>query len=188
MQMITDTVLASRDFAGLHFTVQLMYLKIFGLKLELTFPLQNIPKNRRETGGKISSLLTQVPTQTSFYRIVRGAFEFQGQNVQQLQSLCTTKYVAVKEQIITDVKSMKMGSPEDFSNFITAVIHEGSFDKLASFIDQAKKDTDAEIIVGETTTNRLDTLLSSYCNDKPSLLNNGNRIIRTSYYFRLRRC
>jgi 1-pyrroline-5-carboxylate dehydrogenase len=46
--------------------------------------------------------------------------------------------VAVKEQIITDVKSMKMGSPEDFSNFVTAV-HEGSFDKLASFIDQAKR-------------------------------------------------
>jgi 1-pyrroline-5-carboxylate dehydrogenase len=44
-----------------------------------------------------------------------------------------------KEQIITDVKSMKMGSPEDFSNFVTAVIHEGSFDKLASFIDQKKK-------------------------------------------------
>jgi 1-pyrroline-5-carboxylate dehydrogenase len=44
-----------------------------------------------------------------------------------------------KEQIITDVKSMKMGSPEDFSNFVTAVIHEGSFDKLASFIDQAKR-------------------------------------------------
>jgi 1-pyrroline-5-carboxylate dehydrogenase len=42
------------------------------------------------------------------------------------------------KQIITDVKSMKMGS-EDFSNFVTAVIHEGSFDKLASFIDQAKK-------------------------------------------------
>jgi hypothetical protein len=42
-------------------------------------------------------------------------------------SLCTTKYVAsCKEQIITDVKSMKMGSPEDFSNFVTAVIHEGS--------------------------------------------------------------
>jgi 1-pyrroline-5-carboxylate dehydrogenase len=58
-----------------------------------------------------------------------------------------------KEQIITDVKSMKMGSPEDFSNFVTAVIHEGSFDKLASFIDQAK-DTDAEIIVEGTTINQ----------------------------------
>jgi 1-pyrroline-5-carboxylate dehydrogenase len=54
----------------------------------------------------------------------------------------------VKSQLITDVKSIKMGSPEDFSNFVTAVIHEGSFDKLASYIDQAKKDSDAEIIVG----------------------------------------
>jgi 1-pyrroline-5-carboxylate dehydrogenase len=44
---------------------------------------------------------------------------------------------AVKEQIITDVKSMKMGSPEDFS-FCYCSIHEGSFDKLASFIDQKR--------------------------------------------------
>jgi 1-pyrroline-5-carboxylate dehydrogenase len=43
---------------------------------------------------------------------------------------------------------MKMGSPEDFGNFITAVIHEGSFNKLVSYIEQAKKDTDAEIIFG----------------------------------------
>ena len=41
-----------------------------------------------------------------------------------------------------------MGTPEDFSNFITAVIHEGSFNKLAGFIDQAKKDADAEILLG----------------------------------------
>ena len=41
-----------------------------------------------------------------------------------------------------------MGSPADLSNFITAVIHEGSFDKLASYIDQAKKDDDAEIVAG----------------------------------------
>jgi 1-pyrroline-5-carboxylate dehydrogenase len=54
----------------------------------------------------------------------------------------------VKERVIKDVKSFKMGSPEDTNNFITAVIHEGSFDKLAKFIDQAKTDTDAEIIVG----------------------------------------
>jgi 1-pyrroline-5-carboxylate dehydrogenase len=60
--MITDTVLASRDFAGLHFTVLLMYLKIFGLKLELTSHYKTYPRIVGETGGKISSLLTQVPT------------------------------------------------------------------------------------------------------------------------------
>mgnify|MGYP001414745680 CR=1 FL=1 len=47
-----------------------------------------------------------------------------------------------------DINSFKMGSPEDMSNFITAVIHEGSFDKIASFLDAAKKDTDVEIIIG----------------------------------------
>uniref|UniRef100_UPI00286D9AF7 aldehyde dehydrogenase family protein n=1 Tax=Flavobacterium sp. TaxID=239 RepID=UPI00286D9AF7 len=81
---------------------------------------------------------------------VRGAFEFQGQKC----SAASRAYIPkslwndVKSEIISDTKSMKIGSPEDFGNFITAVIHEGSFDKLASYIDQAKKDTDAEIIVG----------------------------------------
>ena len=82
--------------------------------------------------------------------ISRGAFEFQGQKC----SAASRAYVpsnmwdAVKKRVIEDVSSFKMGSPEDTSNFITAVIHEGSFDKLAKFIDQAKSDTNAEIIVG----------------------------------------
>jgi 1-pyrroline-5-carboxylate dehydrogenase len=58
---------------------------------------------------------------------------------------------------------MKMGSPEDFSNFITAVIHEGSFDKLASFIDQAKK-TDAEIIVGGNYDKSVGYFIEPYSN------------------------
>ena len=56
----------------------------------------------------------------------------------------------VKKQLIEDVNSLKIGAPDDFSNFVTAVIHEGSFDKLASFIEQAKKDDDAEILLGGT--------------------------------------
>ena len=54
----------------------------------------------------------------------------------------------VKEFLLEDINSFKMGSPEDMSNFITAVIHEGSFDKLAKYIDQAKEDSEAEIIAG----------------------------------------
>jgi 1-pyrroline-5-carboxylate dehydrogenase len=82
--------------------------------------------------------------------IVRGAFEFQGQKCSAASRAYVPQslWVAIKQQLITDVKSMKMGSPEDFGNFITAVIHEGSFDKVVGFIEQAKKDTDAEIIVG----------------------------------------
>jgi 1-pyrroline-5-carboxylate dehydrogenase len=106
-----------------HFTGS-THLKISGQKLEQNTPLQNIPKivgNWRKRFHHCS--LSANPKQVG---IVRGAFEFQGQNVQQLQDLCTKSlWPAIKEQIITDVKSMKMGSPEDFSNFITAVIHEG---------------------------------------------------------------
>jgi 1-pyrroline-5-carboxylate dehydrogenase len=54
---------------------------------------------------------------------------------------------------------MKMGSPEDMSNFITAVISEGSFDKLAK-ADQAKKDTDAEVIMGGNYDKSKGTLLN----------------------------
>ena len=82
--------------------------------------------------------------------IARGAFEFQGQKCSAASRCYVSKSIwnDVKNNLINDVNSFKMGSPEDMSNFITAVIHEGSFDKLASYIDQAKSDDNAEIIVG----------------------------------------
>ena len=150
--MITDTVLASPDFAGVHYTGSTFVFKEIWKKIGTQIhSYKTYPRIVGETGGKDfvvahpSANVKQVVT-----GITRGAFEFQGQKC----SAASRAYIpqslwpAVKEQLITDVKSMKMGSPEDFSNFITAVIHEGSFDKLASYIDQAKKDTDAEIILG----------------------------------------
>lgn len=150
--MITDTVLASPDFAGVHYTGSTFVFKEIWKKIGTNIhTYKTYPRIVGETGGKDfvlahpSANVKQVVT-----GITRGAFEFQGQKC----SAASRGYIpqslwpAVKEQLITDVKSMKMGSPEYFENFITAVIHEGSFDKLASFIDQAKKDKDAEIIVG----------------------------------------
>jgi len=150
--MITDTVLSSRDFAGIHFTGSTHVFKDIWAKIGTNIHhYKTYPRIVGETGGKdfIIAHPSANPKQVAT-GIVRGAFEFQGQKC----SAASRSYVprslwpAVKEQLITDTKSMKMGSPEDFGNFITAVIHEGSFDKLASFIDQAKKDADAEIIVG----------------------------------------
>jgi 1-pyrroline-5-carboxylate dehydrogenase len=151
-EMITNTVLESRDFAGVHFTGSTHVFKDIWAKIGTKIHhYKTYPRIVGETGGKDfvvahpSANVKQVAT-----GIVRGAFEFQGQKC----SAASRAYVpqslwpAIKEQLITDVKSMKMGSPEDFGNFITAVIHEGSFDKLVGFIEQAKKDTDAEIIVG----------------------------------------
>ena len=150
--MITDTVLASPDFAGVHYTGSTFVFKEIWSKIGTNIhKYKTYPRIVGETGGKDfvlahpSANVKQVST-----GIVRGAFEFQGQKC----SAASRGYVPqsmwpeLKKQLITDVKSMKMGSPEDFGNFITAVIHEGSFDKLASFIDQAKAATDAEIIVG----------------------------------------
>ncbi len=150
--MITDTVLASPDFAGVHYTGSTFVFKEIWKKIGNNIhTYKTYPKIVGETGGKDfivahpSANVKQVVT-----GITRGAFEFQGQKC----SAASRAYIpqslwpAVKEQLIIDVNSMKMGSPEDFGNFITAVIHEGSFDKLASFIDQAKKDADAEIVLG----------------------------------------
>jgi 1-pyrroline-5-carboxylate dehydrogenase len=83
--MITDTVLASRDFAGIHFTGSTHVFKDIWAKIELTSITIKHTQGRRNW-EKILLSLTQVLTQTSIY-IVRGAFEFQGQNVQQLHEL-----------------------------------------------------------------------------------------------------
>jgi 1-pyrroline-5-carboxylate dehydrogenase len=151
-QMISETVFASRDFAGVHFTGSTHVFKDIWKTIGSNIHhYKTYPRIVGETGGKDfvvahpSANVKQVVT-----GIVRGAFEFQGQKC----SAASRAYIpqslwpAVKEQLLSDLKSMKMGSPEDFGNFITAVIHEGSFDKLVSYIERAKTDQDVEIIAG----------------------------------------
>jgi 1-pyrroline-5-carboxylate dehydrogenase len=151
-EMITDTVMASPDFSGLHFTGSTYIFKELWKKIGNNIHnYKTYPRIVGETGGKdfIVAHKSANPMQVAT-AISRGAFEFQGQKC----SAASRAYVpsnmwdAVKKRVIEDVNSFKMGSPEDTNNFITAVIHEGSFDKLAKFIDQAKSDTNAEIIVG----------------------------------------
>lgn len=150
--MITDTVLASPDFSGLHFTGSTFVFKELWKKIGNNIHnYKTYPRIVGETGGKdfIVAHKTANAKQVAT-AIVRGAFEFQGQKC----SAASRAYIPkslwddVKKFVIEDVKSFEIGSPEDMSNFITAVIHEGSFDKLAKYIDQAKADRDAEIIVG----------------------------------------
>jgi 1-pyrroline-5-carboxylate dehydrogenase len=150
--MISDVVFASPDFAGIHYTGSTFIFKEIWKKIGNNIhTYKTYPRIVGETGGKDfiiahpSANVKQVVT-----AIARGAFEFQGQKCSAASRAYIPKsiWAAVKAQLITDVKSMKMGSPEDFGNFITAVIHEASFDKLAKYIDQAKKDADVEIIVG----------------------------------------
>jgi len=151
-KMITDTVLASPDFSGIHFTGSTNVFKDIWQKIGTNIhKYKTYPRIVGETGGKDfivahkSSNPKQVATAMS-----RGAFEFQGQKC----SAASRCYISesiwqdVKSDVIADLSSFKMGSPEDMGNFITAVIHEGSFDKLAKYIDAAKKDESVEIIAG----------------------------------------
>ncbi len=150
--MITNTVLSSPDFSGLHFTGSTFVFKELWKQIGTNIHnYKTYPRIVGETGGKdfIVAHKTAHPKQVAT-AIVRGAFEFQGQKCSAASRAYIPKslWSDVKKYVIEDVKSFKMGSPEDMSNFITAVIHEGSFDKLAKYIDQAKADSDADIIVG----------------------------------------
>jgi 1-pyrroline-5-carboxylate dehydrogenase len=150
--MITDTIMDSPDFSGLHFTGSTFIFKELWKKIGNNIHnYKTYPRIVGETGGKdfIVAHKSAHPKQVAT-AISRGAFEFQGQKC----SAASRAYIpsnlwdAVKAYVIEDVESFKMGSPADLNNFITAVIHEGSFDKLAKYIDQAKADSEAEIIVG----------------------------------------
>ncbi|MDT7830988.1 L-glutamate gamma-semialdehyde dehydrogenase [Flavobacteriaceae bacterium S356] len=150
--MITDTVLASPDFAGIHFTGSTYVFKEIWKKIgENIHNYKTYPKIVGETGGKdfIIAHPSANPKQVAT-GIARGAFEFQGQKCSAASRVYLPKSMAEETLnfLKEDIASFKMGSPEDMSNFITAVIHEGSFDKLASFIDGAKNDNDAEIFAG----------------------------------------
>ncbi|MCT4581116.1 MAG: L-glutamate gamma-semialdehyde dehydrogenase [Flavobacteriales bacterium] len=147
-----DIVFKHKDFAGLHFTGSTGVFR--HLWQEIGANLANYrtyPRIVGETGGKDfivahhSSHAKQVATAIS-----RGAFEFQGQKCSAasrvyLPSNLSDEVLAfVKE----DVASFKMGSPGDTNNFITAVIDERAFDKIASYIDYIKESKDAEILIG----------------------------------------
>ena len=147
-----DIIFKHKQFAGLHFTgstgVFRHLWKEIGNNLE---KYRSYPRIVGETGGKDFIMVhksaepSEVATAMS-----RGAFEYQGQKC----SAASRAYVPsniwseVKDILINQVKSFKMGSTEDPSNFINAVIDEKSFDKIATYIDFAKTQANAEIICG----------------------------------------
>lgn len=150
--MITETVLSSPDFSGLHFTGSTFIFK--ELWKQIGINIQNYktyPRIVGETGGKDFILAHQSahPKQV-VTGIIRGAFEFQGQKCSAASRAYLPKslWADIKAHLLEDLKSIKMGGPEDLSNFVTAVIHEGAFDKITGYIENAKSDPAVEIIAG----------------------------------------
>ena len=150
--MITDTVLSSPDFSGLHFTgsthVFKHLWKQIGTNIE-TF--KTYPRIVGETGGKdfIWAHNSANPLQVAT-AITRGAFEYQGQKCSAASRAYIPKSIwnDVRSHLDKQIGELKVGSPEDPKNFINAVIHEASFDKITKYIDQAKKDSNAKVLFG----------------------------------------
>jgi 1-pyrroline-5-carboxylate dehydrogenase len=150
--MVSDVVLSSPHLAGVHFTGSTgVFNDIWKTIGNNIATYKTYPRIVGETGGKdfIIAHPSANPAQVAV-GIARGAFEFQGQKCSAASRVYVPQslWPAVQAKLEADLKSMKMGSPEDMSNFITAVISEASFDKLARYIDQAKNDSDAEVIIG----------------------------------------
>jgi len=149
-----DIIFKHEDFAGLHFTGSTAVFK--NLWKEIGNNINNYksyPRIVGETGGKdfIIAHNSADPIEVST-AIVRGCFEFQGQKC----SAPSRVYIAnsiwedVKSKLVNDINSINVGDPEDFKNFMNAVIDEKAFKKITSYIDAGKKDADLELLIGGT--------------------------------------
>ena len=151
--MITKKVLESPDFSGLHFTGSTQVFKSLWKQIGTNIErYKTYPRIVGETGGKDFILAhPTAPAKQVATAIVRGAFELQGQKCSAASRVYLPESTA--EEILSivqeDLVSMKQpGSPEDMGCFVTAVIHEGAFDKLAAVIDSAKNDPEIDLIAG----------------------------------------
>lgn len=149
-----DVVFKHKDFSGLHFTGSTAVFrhlwKTIGENLET---YKSYPRIVGETGGKDFVVAhSSANTKAVTAGLIRGAFEYQGQKC----SAASRAYISdniwpeIKEQLLGELKTLKMGSPADFSNFINAVIDRRSFDKIKGYIEYAKGQDDCEIISGGT--------------------------------------
>lgn len=147
-----EVIFNHHDFAGIHFTGSTKVFqeiwKTIGINIH---KYKSYPRIVGETGGKDFILVHgSADVQVASTAIIRGAFEYQGQKC----SAASRVYIAeslwpqIKELMLKDLASIKVGPVEDFSNFVNAVITETSFDKLSKAIDDANNDPSVEVIAG----------------------------------------
>jgi 1-pyrroline-5-carboxylate dehydrogenase len=147
-----DVIFRHPDFAGLHFTgstkVFQMLWQTIGNQLS---KYKTYPRIVGETGGKDFIMAhPSADAKSLAVALSRGSFEYQGQKCSASSRAYLPKslWQTVKDFMIEDAKTFKMGNPEDFRNFITAVIDERAFDKITQYIAKAKTSKDCEVIIG----------------------------------------
>ncbi len=149
---IGATCFSHPDFAGVHFTGSTGVFNYMWKQIGENIPkYKNYPRIVGETGGKDFVMVhPTADVDTVVTALARGAFEYQGQKCSAASRAYLPKNIApaVKAKLVKAIQSMKMGTVEDFSNFVNAVIDEKSFDNIAKYINKAKKDKKAKILVG----------------------------------------
>jgi 1-pyrroline-5-carboxylate dehydrogenase len=149
---VGEIILKHRDLAGIHFTgstatFQSMW-KIVGENIK---NYKNYPRIVGETGGKDFIFVhPSADAAAVVTAITRGAFEYQGQKCSAASRAYIPKslWATISEGLCHDAAEMKMGAPDDFGNFINAVIDEEAFKSITSYIDYAKSSKEAQIIFG----------------------------------------
>lgn len=147
-----DVIFKHPDFAGIHFTGSTkVFHNIWRMIGDNISNYKTYPRVVGETGGKDFIIAHEsANADVVATAITRGSFEYQGQKC----SAASRAYIPdniwpdVKERLLEDVKSIKVGGVEDFSNFFNAVIDEKAFDKIAQYLDEAKKSDTVEILTG----------------------------------------
>ena len=141
-----------RDFAGVHFTGSTNVFNTMWKSIgENITKYRTYPRIVGETGGKDFVLIHKsADIDVAVTALIRGAFEFQGQKCSAASRAYLPSNIAkeIKGKLVAQLATIKMGSPEDFSNFVNAVIDERAFDKISNYIETAKNDSSVKIISG----------------------------------------
>ena len=151
-EMITDIALKHPEFSGLHFTGSTSVFRDLWKKIGNNINLyRDYPRIVGETGGKDFIFChPSANIDATSTAIIRGAFEYQGQKCSAASRIYIPNSISndLINKVVDETKTIKMGSPIDFNNFMTAVIHKGAFERISSYIDYAKSSDECKIICG----------------------------------------
>lgn len=151
-RVITDTLLAHPSYAGVHFTGSTDVFRGIWTKVAASLPTnKGYPRIVGETGGK--DFLIAHPSSNAAAlpaAIIRSAFEYQGQKCSALSRayLPETLWEEIRPTLLDEIATIRVGSAEDFTNYVSAVITQKSFDKCKGYIERARADPSCEIIAG----------------------------------------
>lgn len=150
--LISKVVLNDPNLGGIHFTGSTAtFNTLWGMVGQNISKYRSYPRLVGETGGKDFVFAHKSADPDELVAgLVRGAFEYQGQKCSAASRayIPQSVWVKMKDKLITEIESLKMGDPSDFTNFVNAVIDQRAFTKITAYIEDAKKSSEAKILCG----------------------------------------